>query len=189
VPGHDVDLVDLHLTFQCCCRDPGHQPVAQLLGHELHVRAGEPQLQGDLPVGEVQAHEVEAQDPDPERLVVPGQHRAGEIVEATRASLAPVALPVRLRVVAAVPHHGIAAASGAANALRPAMLPHQGEALGVIDQRREVDQVRCAHGDKRSCKGGELPPRFYHPGIFPPRPSFLRLSTPDPGKSLCRLSR
>ena len=60
------------------------------------------------------------------------------------------------------------------------MLPHQGEALGIIDQRRKVDQVRCAHGDKRSCKGGELPSRFYHPGIFPPRPSFLPLSTADP---------
>jgi hypothetical protein len=63
------------------------------------------------------------------------------------------------------------------------MLPHQGEALGVIDQRREVDQVRGGHGDKRSCKGGELPARFYHPSTFPPRPSFLPLSTPDPEKS------
>src|SRR4029453_10564913 len=32
VPGHDVDLVDLHLTFRCCYRDPGRQSVAQLLG-------------------------------------------------------------------------------------------------------------------------------------------------------------
>src|SRR4029453_4250205 len=80
----------------------------------------------------------------------------------------------------------LAPASGAANALRPAMLPHQGEALGVIDQRCEIDQVQCAHGDKRSCKGGELPSRFYHPGIFPPQPSFLPLSTPDPEKSLGR---
>src|SRR3954451_8806122 len=33
VPGRDVDLVDLPHAFQCCCRDPGRQPVAQLLGH------------------------------------------------------------------------------------------------------------------------------------------------------------
>ena len=38
--------------------------------------------------------------------MVPGQDGAGEIVEATCASLAPVALPARLRVVAAVPYHG-----------------------------------------------------------------------------------
>ena len=149
----------------------------------LHVRAGEAQLLGDLPVGEVQAHEVQAQHPDPQRLMVPGQHRAGEVVEATRACLAPVALPVRLRVVAAVADHGGAAAAGAAHALRPAMLAHQGEALGVVDQRREVDQVRCGHGGKRSFEGGELPSCFYHPSTFPARPSFLPLSTPDPEKS------
>jgi hypothetical protein len=83
--------------------------------------------------------------------MVPGQHRAGEIVEATRAGLAPAALPVRLAVVAAVAHHGAAAAAGAAHALRPALLAHHGEALGVVDQGREVDQVRCGHGGKRSC--------------------------------------
>src|SRR3954451_6958444 len=175
-------------------RSPPHLPVSppepwppvrgQLLGHELHVRACESKLQGDLSVGEAQAHEVKAQHPDPQRLVVARQHRAGQVVEATRASLAPIALPVRLRVIAAVAYHGVAAASGAANALRPAMLPHQGEALGVIDQRRQVDQVRCSHGDKRSCKSGELPSRFYHPSIFPPRASCRPLSTPDPGKSL-----
>ena len=57
---------------------------SQLLGHELHVRAGEPQLQGDLPVGEVQAHEIEAQHPDPQRLMVPGQDGAAQIVEAPK---------------------------------------------------------------------------------------------------------
>jgi hypothetical protein len=74
--------------------------------------------------------------------MVPGQDGAGEIVEATCASLAPVTLSARLRVVAAVPYHGVAAAAGAANTLRPAMLPHQGEALGVINQRCEGDQIR-----------------------------------------------
>jgi hypothetical protein len=116
--------------------------------------------------------------------MVPGQHLTREVVEATRAGLAAVALPVRLRVVAAVAHHGAAAASGAANALRPAMLAHQTEALGVVDQRREVDQVRCGHGGKRSFGAGELPPRFYHASAFPARPPSLPLSTPDPEKSL-----
>ena len=50
--------------------------------------------------------------------MVPNQHRAGEVVEATRIGLAPVALPVRLGVVAAVAHHGVAATSGPAHTLR-----------------------------------------------------------------------
>jgi hypothetical protein len=63
------------------------------------------------------------------------------------------------------------------------MLPHQGKALGVVDQRGEIDQVRCGHGGKRSFDGGELPSCSYHPGTCPARPSFLSLSTPDPEKS------
>jgi hypothetical protein len=116
--------------------------------------------------------------------MVPGQHRAGEIVEAARAGLAAIALPVRLGIVAAVPHHGAAAAAGAAHALRPAVLAHQGEALGVVDQGREVDQVRCGHGGKRSFDGGELPSCSYHSSTFPAQPASLTLSTPDPDKSL-----
>jgi hypothetical protein len=115
--------------------------------------------------------------------MVPGQHRAGEIVEATRAGLAPVALPVRLGVVAAVAHHGAAAAAGAAHALRPAMLAHQGEALAIVDQGGEVDQVRCGHGGKRSFDGGEQPSCSYHSSTFPAHPAFLTLSTLDPDKS------
>ena len=65
MPGHDVDLVDLHLAFQRCRRDLGRQSVAPLLGHERHVGAGKAQFLGDLPVGEVEAHEVQAQHPDP----------------------------------------------------------------------------------------------------------------------------
>jgi hypothetical protein len=183
VSGYDVDLVDLHLAFQRCRWDLGRQSVAQLLGHELHIRAGEAQFLSDLPVGEVQAHEVEAQHPDPQRLMMPGQHCAGEVIKATRTGLAPVPLPVRLRVVAAVAHHGGTAATGAAHALRPAMLPHQGEALGVIDQRGEINQVQYRHGGKRSFEGGELPACFYHPSAFAAPPSYLPLSTPDPAKS------
>src|SRR5688572_33303725 len=115
--------------------------------------------------------------------MVPGQHRAGEVVEATRPDPAAVARPVRLGIVAAVAHHGAAAAAGAAHALRPALLAHQGEALGVIDQGGEIDQVGCGHGGKRSFDDGELPSCSYHPSTFPAWPAFLPLSTPDPEKS------
>jgi len=73
VPGHDVDLVDLHLALQFHRRSFGNQPGAQLLRHGLHIRSIQAQFQGDLPVGKVQAHEVEAQHPHTQRLVVPGQ--------------------------------------------------------------------------------------------------------------------
>src|SRR5689334_6604787 len=37
VAGHDVDLVDLDLALQPRRREPGGEPLPQLLGHELRV--------------------------------------------------------------------------------------------------------------------------------------------------------
>ena len=58
VPGHDVNLVDLHLALQFYRRHFGDQAAAQLLCHGLHIRDGQAQLTRNLPVREVQAHEV-----------------------------------------------------------------------------------------------------------------------------------
>src|SRR3712207_8975124 len=48
-----------------------------------------------ISVREVQAHEVQAEHPDPQWLVVPGQRGAGQIVEAGAAPRAAIALAVR----------------------------------------------------------------------------------------------
>ena len=153
VPSHDIDLVNLDLACQPHRGSLGDQAIAQLLGHGLHVRSVEAQFLGDLTVREVQAHEVQAHHPDPQRLVMSGQHRAGEVVKAPRAHLAPVSLPVRLGLVKAIADYGTAPAGRAADTLRPAMLAHQGEALGIVDQRREVDQIRRGHDATGSSCG------------------------------------
>src|SRR5918994_2036600 len=93
------------------------------------------------PCARVQAHEIEAQYPHPQRLMVPGQRRAGEVVEAPGAGLTPIALSMRLRVVAPIADDRVTATPGTAHAFRPAMLAHQREAFGVVQQLREVDQV------------------------------------------------
>src|SRR3954471_10699043 len=122
---------------------PPPPPPAGLLelwprGHSADVpssparRTAQAQFQGDLSVREVQAHEGEAQHPHPQRLMVPGQRRAGEVVEAPGARLASIALPMRLGVVAAVADHRITATAGTAHALGPAKLAHQREALGIV---------------------------------------------------------
>src|SRR3954466_395741 len=84
----------------------------------------------------------------PQGLMVPGQRRAGEVVKAPSARSASITLPMRLGVVAPVADHRVTAAPGTAHALRPAKLAHQREALGVVQQPREVDQVGCRH-DRR----------------------------------------
>src|SRR3954471_23977305 len=89
----------------------------------------------DLPVREVQAHEVEARHPHPQRLVTPRQDRAARIVEAGAAPRAAVALAARLDLVPAVAGDPRTTAVRAADALRPAALPDQLVAPRVIDQR------------------------------------------------------
>src|SRR5215217_1784924 len=105
------------------------------------------EFRGNLPVGQVQTQEVEAQYPDPQRLVVPGQHCPAEVVKARRARLAAIPLSMRLCVVVPVPDHRVAAASRTTDALWPAVLAHQGEALRVVEQGGEVDRVHCGHDD------------------------------------------
>jgi hypothetical protein len=85
----------------------------------------------------------------PQRLVMPSQHRVGEVVEAPRACLAAVALPVRLAVVVPVADHRGGIAPGATHAFWPAVLAHEGKALGVVHQAGQVDQaggsIGCNH--------------------------------------------
>src|SRR4051812_31107848 len=110
---------------------------------------------------------------------MPGQESASEVVEAGAARRAAVALPVRLGVVPAVAGDLGTIAARAANAVRPAVLPDQLEALRVVDQRRQVHQGRRGHGRHRGY-GNALPQ--------PPSTSVLtrRPTTPDPDKSVFR---
>src|SRR4051812_41338469 len=115
--------------------------------------------------------------------MVSGQRRAGEVVKAPGARLAAIALPIRLGVVAPVADYRIAAAAGAAHALRPAVLAHEGEALGVVQQPREVDQVRCSHDGRSSSREPVGCSRSSHHTRCPPN-ALPRPTTPEPDKSL-----
>jgi len=97
VPGHHVNLVNLDFALQLHRTSFGDQTAPQLFCHDLHIRDGQAQLACDLPIGKVQAYEVKAQDPHPQRLVMPSQHRASEVVETFNTCLAPIALATWLR--------------------------------------------------------------------------------------------
>ena len=55
-------------------------------------------------VRQVQAHEVGAQDPDPQRLMMAGENCVGQVIEA-RLGRATVTLALRLPVVMTMPCH------------------------------------------------------------------------------------
>jgi hypothetical protein len=80
---------------------------------------------------------------------------------------------MRLGVVASVADYRIAAAAGAAHALGPAVLAHEGEAVGVVQQGREIDQVDgCHDGAGSSQEPSATPALAFRPD---------RLSVPRPG--------
>ena len=118
VHGHDVDLIDFYLALERHRRRLGSQATVQCSVHRLRVRSAQAQLQGDLPVRQVQAHEIGAQHPHAQRPVVSGQHRATQVVEAPNACFAPTALPAGLHVVVAAPGDVAPATCGAAHVFR-----------------------------------------------------------------------
>jgi hypothetical protein len=63
------------------------------------------QFPGDLAIGEVQSHEIQTQDPDPQRLMMASQDCPGQVIEAPVASFATVALAVVLRVIVTIADH------------------------------------------------------------------------------------
>ena len=127
-----------------------------------------------------------------------GQHRAGEVVEASRTRLAPIPLPVSLGLVKAVSDHATAAAGGAVHPLRPALLAHQGEALGIVDQCREVDQNPVPPYWRVLTQGGQLAPssptitkalQAGYPDLLPPprNPIRAKVDRLSPVRPDCRL--
>jgi hypothetical protein len=102
VPGHHVHLVVLDLAGEPDLGLALHDPLPELRGHPLGVIGMEVQLLRDLLVGEVQAHEVEAEGPDLQRWMMAGEDRPGQVVEATGAIAALVALAGRLGIIASL---------------------------------------------------------------------------------------
>jgi hypothetical protein len=119
----------------------GQDPGAQLFGHSLYVADGEVEFLRALLVRQVQAHEVEA--PDPQRLMMASENGSGEFIEACLAGQttgATGALPVPLPLGMA--RHLVTPAPRAMHALKPAQAPTRLETPDIVDQGLEVDQVR-----------------------------------------------
>jgi hypothetical protein len=141
VARHHVDLVDLHLAVEPRLGLALNQALAKLFGHGLDVALAEIEFLGDLPVRQVETHEVQAQNPDPQRLMMAGQHRAGQVVETRLAELAQPALARGPVVIPAIADHVAAATRRALHTVRPALPTDQVEALGIIEQTGQADQV------------------------------------------------
>jgi hypothetical protein len=111
-----------------------YHPFTKLGGHLLNIAAVQIQLPGDLLIGQIQSHEVQAQDPDLERLMVPSKDGAGQIIEAFPASLTLIALPGRLFLIGTSSGNTLGITKRALSSFWPVKLPDSVVALGIIYQ-------------------------------------------------------
>ena len=152
MPGHHVDLVDLDHALELHRGGVGDKALPQARGHRLDVIRIQIQFSGDLKIGEVEPHEIQAQYPNPKRLMMAGQDRPGQVIEATAAAFATVALALPLGLVMTITDHRMARTTGTANAIGPTMLTDQLVAPPIINERGEVDKLRSSHDDTESVR-------------------------------------
>ena len=104
VPGHDVDLVALDLAAELHLGLPlRRSPPAAERPSPWASSGSRSSSWAICSLERFRPMKYRHQDPDPQRLVVAGEDRAGQVVEPLAAAVALVALPLRLGVVPARP--------------------------------------------------------------------------------------
>jgi hypothetical protein len=132
VPGHDVDLIAFHLTAQGGGEFLGHDALAQLSRHVMRLVFVEVEFLGNWRIGQVEAHEIRAQNPDAQRLMMTSKERVSQIVKAPFTGLAQIALPLGLSGVAPLFGDLWTVAIGAPDAIGPAHIADGGETFSVV---------------------------------------------------------
>src|SRR3954453_2542307 len=167
VPGDNVELVELNVAAQNDVGCLRHDAVAQHLGHGLGVALAQTEFLRDLTVRQVHSHEIRAQDPGRDRLMMSGQNGSRQVIEAILAGLAQVSLPVPLAIVMAVADHTSATAVKADNAVRPAELTNDFRALRFVEQGRQLDQHGFRSLPHRERSTDQRPDPNQHAAISP----------------------
>ena len=138
---YHIDFVALDLAFKNDRRTAINDPLTQLLDHRLDIISVHVEFLGDLQTREIQTHEVQANNPGAQGLMMAGEDGSSEVVKPPLTSVAEVSLPVRLGVITAVLDDGLGRAMGAYDAVGPSHIADGLEALGVVDEVADVDHV------------------------------------------------
>ena len=89
---------------------------------------------GNLVVREVEPHEIQAQDPHPQGLMMAGKDRVRQIVKASLTGLAQGALTLRLSVVASLLRHLSTLTPGTTDTVGPAEGANGLKTFGVVNE-------------------------------------------------------
>ena len=141
---YDVDLVAFNFSTELYGGLFSIHSRAQGPGHVLNVVFVEIELGCNLQVRQIQTHQVKAQNPDAQRLMVSFEDGSREIVEIDVTALAMVPLASRLGLITSVSNNLGAAALWAAYAFRPSDVTDSVEAFGIVDQVIDLDEQSIA---------------------------------------------
>jgi len=136
--GNHVHFVAFHRAREFDLRLLGDDAAAEYRCHFLGLGFLQVQFGGYLPVGKVQAHQIQAQHPHGQRLVMPGEHGFRQVVKGGMTFPAEVSLTLRLGFIVSVFDDVSRVAMGTFDAFGPAEMPHHLVTLGVVDQSVNV---------------------------------------------------
>ena len=135
--GHHIDFIAFHLVRQNHGGLPRDDPFPQLAGHVVGAVLIQTQLPCDLPIRQVQPPEIQAQQPDSQRLMMARKDSARQVVELTVATPAMLPLPTRLSLVHPPLRDVCRLAMRARHAPRPTQATHRFKTLLIINQRQQ----------------------------------------------------
>ena len=137
MPCHHVDFIAFDLARQDHDRLLRHDPFTQLSRHVMNAVFIQIQFPGDLPIGQIQAPEIPAQQPDSQRLMMAREKGVGEVIEVAPATSAMVTLTTVPGLMQTPPSHLRRVAMRTGHAVGPAQLSDHFKALLIVDQRQE----------------------------------------------------
>jgi len=143
MPCHHINFVTFHSPRELNLRFLDHDTVTKYRGDFLDLCFVPPlqyasQLLGDLPIGKVQTHEIQAQHPYGQRLMVSGEHGFGQVIEGSIAHSTEITLSVRLSFIWSIFDDFGGVAMGTLDTFRPTKAANHLVTLGVVNQSVNV---------------------------------------------------
>ncbi len=151
MPSYHIYFIALNFPLQQWLWLLGHNAFPKLGSHLMGVGYSQVQFLGNLLIGEIQPHEIQAQNPNPQGLMMASENRAGQIVKTLPAVLALVPTTLGLGIVSALPGDALQTAFRAGYSLRPSYFTDFLVALGVIDQILDIhdeSSIRLGESDR-----------------------------------------
>jgi hypothetical protein len=143
MPCHHIDFVAFDVARKLDRWLPIDDSLAKLLDHGSRVTRAQLEFLGDLQTRQVETHEIQANDPGLQWLMMTGENGIGEVIEALSTRMTLVSLPVWLGFVSTILDDPVRRAMRTSNTMGPA------QGLDGLEALRFVDEIPDVYHDVR----------------------------------------